>query len=116
MESAQSPHRKSLLRKAQSDLFSLPPLQLGLGFSQRSIQTAINAARIWARNLGKTVMIKVDIKNAFGTISRQAVMLGISDYSPKCLLNGPHAVCILLLYFVVISLLKSTPVFNKVIP
>ena len=50
---------KSLLREAQSDLFSLPPLQLGLGFSQRSIQTAINAARIWARNLGKTVMVKV---------------------------------------------------------
>ena len=60
----------------------MSPLQFGMGFSQSSIQTAINAARTWARTLGERVMVKVDIKNAFGTISRQAIMGGISAYAP----------------------------------
>ena len=43
---------KCLLRQAQGDLFFMSPLQFGMGFSQSSIQTAINVARTWARTLG----------------------------------------------------------------
>jgi len=72
---------KCLLKEGQGDLWNLS-LQLGLGFSQWSIHTAVHAARSWARDLGVRVMVKVDIKNAFGTISRQAIMHGISLYAP----------------------------------
>ena len=43
---------KCLLKEGQGYLWNLSSLQLGLGFSQRSIQTAVNAARSWARDLG----------------------------------------------------------------
>ena len=83
---------KGLLDFAKGKFRLLAPLQLGLGNSNRSIQTAIAIVRSWARNLGNKVLLKVDLRNAYGTISRASILKGVAQYAPSL---GPLAKCCL---------------------
>ena len=76
---------KSLLEFAKGEFRLLAPLQLGLGNSNRSIQTAI--VRSWARNLGNKVLLKVDLRNAYGTISRASCL-----QTPATLMCGENSI------------------------
>ena len=50
----------------------LPAVQLGYTPDENGMQAGIFTARAWAQSLDSKVLVKVDIRNAYNTISRHA--------------------------------------------
>ena len=76
---------KAALADFGSDLAELQPLQVGIGGSGPWAQSATAAVRSWVTEMQKgsaRVLVKVDLKNAFNSILRQACITGIQSYAP----------------------------------
>ena len=77
---------KLACRAAAGDAQALRPLQVGAGGTGPTIQSAVLAARSWASSLGTAkVMLKVDVKNAFNTISRRGCLRELRSRCPALL-------------------------------
>jgi hypothetical protein len=62
---------------------SLPAVQLGYSPGENGLQAAVRTARFWAQNLHKKVLLKVDISNAYNSVSRLACCDGAENVSSE---------------------------------
>ena len=62
---------------------SLPAVQLGYSPGKNGLQAAVRTARFWAQNLHKKVLLKVDIFNAYNSVSRLARCDGAENVSSE---------------------------------
>ncbi len=58
---------------------ALPAVQLGFSPGKNGMQAAVRTARYWARNLHGRLLLKVDISNAYNTVSRVACCDGAEN-------------------------------------
>ena len=75
---------------------ALHPLQIGFGGRGPWLQASVVAVRSWIRGLRPGEgMLKVDIKNAYNSIDREACLRGVQHHCPQLLrwsvwsLTGP---------------------------
>ena len=77
---------KVAMAAATEDLRELHPLQIGVGGDGPWMQAAAITARAWAGHLAQgEALLKVDLKNAYNSISRPACLAGARKYCPQIL-------------------------------
>ena len=74
---------KLALKEVEHLLQSLQPAQIGVGGKGPVIQAAILCVKSWLKDMaGDELLLKVDISNAYNTISRNACMAGVKKHCP----------------------------------
>ena len=74
---------KLALKEVDHTLQALQPAQIGVGGKGPVIQAAILCVKSWLSDLSEDeLLLKVDISNAYNTISRAACMEGVKKYCP----------------------------------
>ena len=77
---------KLALKEVDGALQALQPAQIGVGGKGPVIQAAITAVKSWAAKLAPgEILLKVDIANAYNTISREACLEGVEKFCPDLL-------------------------------
>ena len=75
---------KALLRSLGEELASLgPSVQLGLNNDTYGPTAAVLAAQSWACSLEGKVLVKLDIKKAFNSLSREAAIRAANELLPS---------------------------------
>ena len=77
---------KLALKEVEHSLQALQPAQISVGGKGHIIQAAILCVKSWLERLGQDEMIlKVDVANAYNTISREACPAGVKQFCPDIL-------------------------------
>ena len=74
---------KLALKEVEGQLLALQPAQIGVGGKGPVIQAAILCVKSWLAEMQPgELLLKVDISNAYNSISRTACLEGVKKYCP----------------------------------